>query len=190
MALLKVRWTGVSPLMMHNAALANPLNKHAKALKAVSGKRKKTDDDYAEMSRIEFMGGLYCDDKIGPYVQGVAVKASIIAGAKLSKGGKLVNEAVLISEMKIPLKYAGPRTPDKLWDLDTKHVDVRGVVIGRVRIMRTRPIFPEWSLEFSMDYASDRIDEADLIGWMETAGRFKGLGDYRPTFGRYEVTVL
>ena len=33
---------GTAPLVMHNGQTADPLNKYAKMLKAISGKRKKT----------------------------------------------------------------------------------------------------------------------------------------------------
>lgn len=189
MALLKVRWTGVSPLMMHNDTLSDPLSDHSKALKAVTGKRKKTDEDHIAMSRVEFFGGMYCDDKTGPYIQGIAVLACIRDAAKESKKGKLVKESLLASEMKIPLKYVGPREPEKMWEVKT-FVDRRSVVVMGKRVMRTRPIFHEWSLDFTLDFASDRIDEADLIDWMDTAGQYKGLGDYRPFHGRFKVDTF
>jgi hypothetical protein len=189
MALLKVRWTGVSPLMMHNDTLSDALSDHSKALKVITGKRKKVDEDHIAMSRVEFFGGMYHDDKLGPYIQGIAILACIRDAAKESKKGKLVKESLLVTEMKVPLKYAGPRTPQEMWDART-FVDRRSVVVMGKRVMRTRPIFHEWSLSFTLDFASDRIDKADLIAWMDTAGQYKGLGDYRPFHGRFSVDTL
>ena len=40
---LTYKITGDAPLIMHNGDLANPLSKAAKALKQVTGKKKKTD---------------------------------------------------------------------------------------------------------------------------------------------------
>lgn len=56
---MKLRLTGIAPLLMHDNKAANPLNPYAKAMKALTGKRKKTDDDLAEIARIEWEAGLY-----------------------------------------------------------------------------------------------------------------------------------
>lgn len=34
------------------------------------------------------------------------------------------------------------------------------------------------------------INRDQLVQAMHDAGRFSGMGDYRPTFGRYEIEVL
>ena len=66
---MKFRLTGVSPLVKHNGRLANPWDPMAKALKAVAGERAKTDADFEELARIEFLGGLYvCEN--GPCIPG------------------------------------------------------------------------------------------------------------------------
>ena len=41
-------------LIMHNGQTADPLNPFSKAMKEISGKRKKTDTDYEAMANIEF----------------------------------------------------------------------------------------------------------------------------------------
>ena len=43
------------------------MNKFAKAMKAITSKRKKTDEDYIELARLEFFGGLYADDQGRPH---------------------------------------------------------------------------------------------------------------------------
>jgi hypothetical protein len=50
---LKVQLRGASPMLLHNGRTANPLDKFARQLKAVSKKRNKTDADYEEMAKIE-----------------------------------------------------------------------------------------------------------------------------------------
>ncbi len=60
---------GTTPMMMHNERLANPFDDLTKAIKAISGKRKKTEDDLIEMSRIEWLGGLYSIDSDKPVLQ-------------------------------------------------------------------------------------------------------------------------
>ena len=52
---------GTSPLVMHNGQTADPLNKYAKMLREISAKRRKTEADFIEMARIEFVAALYMD---------------------------------------------------------------------------------------------------------------------------------
>lgn len=68
--MIKFRITlhGINPLLMHNSRLSNPLDPNAKAMKKVSGKRQKTDEDHAELARLEHAGSLYHDPIAGPYI--------------------------------------------------------------------------------------------------------------------------
>lgn len=53
--------TGVTPLLVHNARLADPLDPIVRQTKPISGKRSKTEEDHLELARLEFIGGLYYD---------------------------------------------------------------------------------------------------------------------------------
>ena len=64
---IKLRVTGVQPLLLSNIQTANPLNKWAKALKEVTSKKKKTDADTLEIIRLQFMSSWYVN-KEGQYV--------------------------------------------------------------------------------------------------------------------------
>ena len=50
MKILKFRFESVSPLLQHDDKMANPFNDYTKRMKAISSKRKKTDDDLMEMN--------------------------------------------------------------------------------------------------------------------------------------------
>lgn len=54
-------------------------------------------------------------------------------------------------------------------------------------VMRTRPRFDNWELEFKLTYATDIIDEDIVDGALELAGQVIGLCDWRPRFGRFTV---
>ncbi len=43
---------GTTPMLMHSERLANPFDPLTKEIKAISGKRKKTEDDLLEMARL------------------------------------------------------------------------------------------------------------------------------------------
>lgn len=76
-------------------------------------------------------------------------------------------------------------------------VDSRPVVVGRARVIRSRPRFDEWGAEFHITILDpetwiDPFDEEYSGGGIlrdiiDAAGRFKGVGDFRPRFGRFMI---
>jgi len=177
---------GTTPMMMHSERLANPFDPLTKDIKAISGKRKKTEDDLLDMARLEWLGGLYHDDDAGIHMPGYNVFACVVNGGKLHKLGSTIKRAALVKDDKIAITYEGPKTPAKLFE-NKRFVDMRSVKIGTSKVMRCRPIFPEWSLQFSIFYDENALQRADLDRCVESAGQMVGLGDYRPRFGRFEV---
>lgn len=184
---LTFRLTGVSPLVMHNGRLANPLDPMAKALKRVTGKRAKTDADHEEMARIEFLGGLYVGED-GPCIPGELIEATLIAAAKKSKRGPQA-KAGLLSDGMHRIDYDGPRAPDDLWADERFRLTV-GVRVGQARVMRTRPIFRDWSAEIFVDFLPDQLNRAEVAEMVGVAGSIVGLGDWRPRFGRFTAHSL
>jgi hypothetical protein len=67
-------------------------------------------------------------------------------------------------------------------------VDVRPVVIQRNRILRARPRFDEWALEFKIINLDPGLLKKEMLHKiLVDAGRFYGLGDFRPEYGRFKV---
>jgi hypothetical protein len=180
---------GLTPYLMHNVQLADPLNPIARQIKMISGKRKKTDDELKVIAHLEFIGGLYHDEKLGPYVKGLSVEKSLVEGARISRLGKQVERALFISDGELPMIYSGPREPEALWE-DESFRDMQMVRVGTSRVPRYRPIFRDWSLEgveAELDTSILNLDQFRAI--CDDAGAMVGLGDYRPRYGRYKVTV-
>lgn len=177
--------TGVAPLLMNNIRKLDPTDPHVKAMREITSKRKKTETDLEELKRLEFLAGIYCDTK-GPYIPAEWLESTIRDGAKKNRLGKASTAAVFCTEDRFHLEFKGPKAPDKLF-LDSKFVDTRGVVVSRARVLRTRPIFPKWSLAFSVMLNTEVMDVADLERSLQNAGVLVGLGDYRPKFGRFLV---
>lgn len=71
------------------------------------------------------------------------------------------------------------------WD----YLDQRRVVIQRSGVTRQRPAFKSgWVAGFSiMSLSPEYIDYQMMYRLLCDAGRFCGLGDFRPTFGRFMV---
>ena len=117
---LQFKVTGVVPLLMHSNRAANPLDAYANFMKPLQKKRNKTDQDYIEISRVEWEAGLYLHDGI------VALPAENLDrclwdASKKTKSGKLYKSGALISEDWIPMDYRGPKIKIKengeiLWE--------------------------------------------------------------------------
>lgn len=183
-----VTFQGTAPLLMHNSRLANPLDPAAKALKKVTGKRNKTDEDHAEMARLEFLGGLYIDPDIGPFIPGENIWRCLWDAAKKYKMGVKVKEGVFVTTDINPLSYTGPREATKLWaDENFRHM--ASVKVGTSRTMRCRPHFQEWRVAADGVLDPSLLEPSDLESIAETAGSLIGLGDWRPRFGRFVAEV-
>lgn len=181
---LNFKIRGVTPLLMHNWQLADPQNSIAKALKRISGKRSKTDADHAEMSRLEWYGGLYVQNG-EPCIPGELIEAMLIQAAKKSKRGPAA-KAGLLCEDNAPLLYEGPRSPDALWETGDYKLTVPVRIQGS-RVMRTRPIFKEWEAEIWVKYLDDLLNASDVEQFLRVGGTIIGLGDWRPRFGRFSL---
>ena len=189
METLSIRITGTSPLLMQADTLANPLHPLTKAHKAVSGKRKKSEDDYLWLMESEWSASMYHDDELGPYVPALNLEGCIAESGKIHRLGKTIKQSLQVLTDNAKLEFSGPRKKEALWK-DGKFADVRGVNVGGKKIMRCRPIFLSWAAQFEVAFMEDVIDRSDLIRTLEEAGRRVGIGTYRPRFGRFSVEVL
>ena len=186
-AQVMLKITGLTPLIVHNGQLADPLNKFSKAMKAVTGKRKKVDADYEELARLEFLGGLYLKDS-RPCMPSQALEAMMISAAKKQRKGADFKSGMLIEESPY-IEYDGPTNPDELW-ADERFRIVAGVKVSQSRVMRTRPQFPQWSLQFGVTYIEELLNKRDIIEVATIAGWQIGLCEWRPKFGRFKADVI
>jgi hypothetical protein len=173
---------------MHNERLSDPFDPLAKQLKAISSKRAKTEEDLADMRRIEFEGGLYWKDDVGPVMPTYNIKRSFVEGGRINKLGKHVERGFVpfgIDSAK--LEYNGPRTIDGLYGAG--FTDVRSVKVGTSKVSRCRPKFVEWSCSFTADLDLNIMNHDDLVRVATKAGLMVGLGDFRQRYGRYSVEI-
>lgn len=93
-------------------------------------------------------------------------------------------KAIIIPENEFGLINGGTKD----WDF----VDRRRVVIQRAGITRERPGFYEgWKITFRITVLEPEfLPLPRLIEIMDNAGKFQGLGDFRPTFGRYRIASV
>lgn len=188
MARFRLTATGTTPLLMHNARLSSPLDEFAKAMKRISAKRVKTEEDHEEMARLEHAGSLYFEPEVGPYIPGQNFERSLLDAARITKAGKKIERGVFVETNVNPLAYKGPRDVDTLWaDQNFRHS--ASVKVQMNRVTRTRPHFKEWAAEAEGTFDAAIISLEELREIASTAGQMIGIGDWRPRFGRYDATV-
>jgi hypothetical protein len=91
----------------------------------------------------------------------------------------------LLKAAVIPLTSIAS-TGVKTWDF----IDRRRVVVQRNAIMRERPALREgWEATFELLVNSpEYVPPTMLHDLIMQGGRLVGFGDFRPTYGRYQVT--
>jgi hypothetical protein len=197
--------TGIGPMLMHCGQTADPLNQFARAMKAQSAKRNKTDDDLAALSLLEWWAGLYTDKTLKvdaeaqvnvPEGTGLVLPAHVMdscirEGARKIKAGKLISAGVIV-EGPAKFKAAGVKSLVAASGDESFHFRC-AVKVGTSKVMRTRPIFNEWSASFSICMDSEVVDLPTVKQSLEAAGRLVGVGDWRPgapkggSYGRFTL---
>jgi len=184
---VRYKWTSSAPLIMHNGQLADPMNKWGKLSKKITSKRKKTDADFEELARLEFMGGLYLNAE-GPVLPADVVDGIVQTAAKKTREGLIAKSACFCPE-HARLEYDGPREAKDLWE-DERFRFASMVRVQQAHVIRTRPIFRNWSAVVSLSIEDTLIDVANVDGWMRVAGTQIGACDWRPKYGRFEAVRL
>lgn len=182
----KLKLTSDAPLILHNGQTADPLNHFSKELKRISSKRKKTEEDLAEMARIEWYAGLYVDQNNWIILPTDLIDACLWNGAKKLKLGTIFQSACFATQDAV-LEFDGQGLPlDELWEQD-KNRFTRAVRVQRNKVMRTRPIFYDWSAVIELKYETTLLNESQIVDIADAAGIQVGIGDWRPRYGRFTV---
>lgn len=187
----KMTAVGSNTLIMHSCQLANPLNPLTKKLKAITSKRKKTDEDIEAISQIEFEGGCYWDDELGLYIPAENLEACLCNGAKVNKNGKKAKLAIRVIEPKIKLRHdAQGKSLTEIYHEDNgKYQDNRFVVVNRARVLRCRPRFDRWGFECTVQLDETIMTQEEFQDVVSNAGATCCLGDIRPRYGSFEARL-
>lgn len=199
MQTIAIEIKGTAPLMMHSDALVDPAHPLKRKMAQITSKhaKKKTDDDFDEVKRLEFQAGMYWDKELGPYLPGELVQAAIRDGAKMNRLGQEITRSVLVPETKVPLRYGSDvdsgqmrmaRDMESLWNAG--YYDTRSVVVSRARVLRTRPCFDKWAASFQVHLDDEHLNFDDFLAALLNAGKRTGIGDYRPRYGRFDISAI
>lgn len=165
----KVKINGVKPLLLHNPV-------------GISDKPKIRRGEHLE-PKVEAESYLYKDQEGNICIPAANIKACIReAGRNYRISGRrttfasMVRAGLEIRPEMVPLIHNG-------WE-----VDLRSVVIQRQRIPRARPRFNTWALEFEIINKDPTIIHQDTLKKiLIDAGKYYGLGDFRPEYGLFEL---
>ena len=172
---IQVTLQGTSPLLMHSPRMVDPEFELNRQIKALTSKRKKTDDDLKTIEKLEWFGGLYTSNgetKNCVVTQPTSkVRKCLVNTAKISKSGRMIERAVSFSALDVPLIYDGPTDIDALF-ADKRFHSRLSVGIGNKRVMRVRPKFFPWSLVVDGIFIEDAgLNFDDLQRIVEMARR-------------------
>ena len=191
MQILKMKLSGESSLLLHSDRGANPLAPETIAHKVLTSKHKKTDEDHSAIARSEYLMGFYGGKDI--VLPTTNLKSAIVEGAKLHKLGSAFNRAIMILDETVPVEHSGPRSKEKMWETPAC-VDCRSVKVGMARLMRYRPRLNDWRLQVAVHFDENMIERDQILAAAENAGKYIGIGDYRPAkggmFGRFSVEEI
>lgn len=165
---------GSADLLFHRWNVEG-VDEKAKAAKGSAAK--KTDD---------LESYVYRDDKGFICLPGEYLRQSIIHAAKFRQDPRSPRKSAM------DLYKAGIQSLTPLASLGTKkwdYQDRRRVIIGRAAINRIRPAFRQgWQVTIDLLVTlPEYIAPKDLNEVISAAGRLIGVGDFRPTYGRFQV---
>jgi hypothetical protein len=191
MSKFSINLTGTQPLVMHNSRLVNPFDPFTKALKGLTSKRGKTEEDLLEIARTEFQGSLYYNDDLGPVIPRKLLFANIVEGAKFDKKGRDVPRSGLaFDQPEYKLDYDGPRDRDELFgDGSSQFCLYVEVGVQSSKVMRMRPVFNDWSLRYTVELDTSILSSDQFATAVQKGGKLVGLGDWRQLNGRFAADV-
>jgi len=191
LAQLTVRVKGLTPLLMHNLRLADPLDPIVKEKKKLTGKGpKKTDSDHDELGDLEWLGGLYVNDAGQPIFPADNIQGALIATAPaVRKGLRDLMKAAVYAEKDAVIEHDGPKTIDGLKG-DPRFRLRKPMKQDRKVIIRTRPRFMPWGLTFTLKIDTNVVDVSDVEQTIRAVSERSGFGDQRPRYGRFEILSM
>ncbi len=183
---INFRLVGTAPLLMHSGKLADPLDPHAIAIARIVSKRMKTAADFERIAELEWNGGLWLSSG-RPSIPPEAIESCLIAAGKARRIGPRIKAGVTIKNSP-EVEYDGADVKNLF--KDKLFVHRCGVRINGKTVIRTRPIFRQWSISVDVAFLPSMVDRSTIVELAHYAGEMIGIGDYRPRFGRFRSNQI
>lgn len=199
---------GASPLLQSNKAHQHPSDPLNRLRSPLSKKGTKGEQDHMSLARIDFVSSVHwLDEDDGdvailpnghveiqgfarPYIPGDMLRASLKESSRAlkNKKGAGFDRGVQIVE-DFELHYDGPKDCNGMWEAGFFQNDGACRNGGKL-VWITRGRIPTgWSIDFNLRLDSSQLEVDDLRLMIEAAGKYIGVGSWRPSkggrFGRY-----
>lgn len=185
---------GIGPLLQANPQTVDRFNRYAREMARITGKgKKRTDEDYKDYADIEVRSRVHWSDEVGVYVPSTWLTSSIhkhsFEQAKVAKDK--VRGSVFSTEEKINLIYTNMDLVKSVDDIVGNGIfrHKMNLKSGQNRIIKTSPIFHDWSFSTILEFDDKILDHETLDRIIKHAAFYGGFGDFRPTFGRATAEV-
>ena len=170
----KIEIKGISPYLMHK------FGEEESQLKTKTGSK-----DY----QGEVINALYKLPNGEIYVPSTQLHGALIeAGKQMKVVGRGKSTYSKLFGSFVVLEPEAIKMLNQKWETDARAVVVPST---KGRIVRYRPKFMEWGLEFNVHLEDLEIPSEVLKEGFERAGNYVGIGDFRPgkkgPFGRFQV---
>lgn len=182
---VKVKITGVTPLLMSNGRLVDPRDEYTKQISALDKipAARRTEKTMEEADNLRWLASVYTDTEGFVVLPAVNFEACLKFAGRIHKLGTKVQTGVYVEDDS---RLEGVDRPASELVSDPKHVHRINTKRG---VMAHRPIFPKWGAEFTIHYDDMIISRDDMQLVLETAGR-TGVGSWAKRFGKFKVKTL
>lgn len=179
---IDVKITGISELLHHRFVFSDE--------KETAAKKKTGKPDYSQAWKTS----LYWNAETGVYQPAEHLEPCMVQAAVnfqiVGKGKKtyksLFRSTVFIRPALISHHMKG--TPDKLLENGCFKINKSRVNVQKAAVERLRPEFAiGWQLSFEIEVLDPQVPDDVVQQVLEHGGRFVGIGDYRPKFGRFSI---
>ncbi len=171
---INVKIKGIKPLLQHSTyAMTLPKTKKVKS------SEHDTDEEAALC--------LYLNENkkmCVPFIHILAAMRKAATNLKKGGSGKKTLKDFVYSGLQV--------SPDLIEITPQKYdVDIQIVKVGNARIPRARPLFKKWEITFKIDIVDEQTWDAGTVRQvLEEAGKYQGIGDFRPLYGTFEVVSM
>lgn len=187
---IEFKINGITGHVQHNGQAANPMNPYAKAMKVITSKKKKTDEDHEELLKLKWQSALYVNKAGRVIIPSRVIEGAYVEAARRSKQGRDVQAALWSPAGPDDwlLEFPGNNRSIDMIMGDEEHFLVSRVGVNGKTIMTSRPSFPRWSLTYKIRYYPNVFNEREVVEFTEVLGSLIGLSDDRAIRGgRFEI---
>jgi len=178
MKIIKVKIVGTSPLLMNRYSVEAQIQQKAGG--------RATTKTYDTKISAENSAYWKTSGKKELMIPAQVIYSALLGASSFHKIGKRSAKSILAGSIKVePMEIS--------LGTDKYEIDVRGVVIQRNRVPKSRARLDNWEVSFNIIYNERLIAEPQVIkDILEQAGERVGLMDYRPSksgwYGCFKVT--